>query len=51
MITIGYGDISPINTTERIFVMVVSLVACGVFAYAVNFIGTVIGDMSKKVLE
>jgi hypothetical protein len=35
MITIGYGDISPINTTERIFVMVVSLVACGVFAYAV----------------
>jgi hypothetical protein len=35
MITIGYGDISPVNSTERIFVMVISLIACGVFAYAV----------------
>ena len=35
MITIGYGDIKPANTIERVFVMVISLIACGVFAYAV----------------
>ena len=34
MITVGYGDITPINTQERLFVMIITLIACGVFAYA-----------------
>lgn len=41
MSTIGYGDISPVTNLEKIVGTVISLVACGVFAYAVNMIGTI----------
>jgi voltage-gated potassium channel Kch len=36
MITIGYGDITPITTLERIFVILITLISCGVFAYSLN---------------
>jgi hypothetical protein len=39
MCTVGYGDISPVTNFERIFVMVVVVVGCGVYAYAINTIG------------
>jgi len=39
MITIGYGDITPITTIERIFVILITLLSCGVFAYSLNQIG------------
>lgn len=46
MITVGYGDIVPTNTVERCFVLIVTLASCGVFAYAVNSIGTIISNLS-----
>jgi hypothetical protein len=39
MITVGYGDIVPINPTEKIYVIIMTLVSCGIFAYALNIIG------------
>ena len=39
MSTIGYGDITPQSLSEKLYVIVMVLVACGVFAYAVNTIG------------
>jgi hypothetical protein len=51
MTTIGYGDISPVSIYEKLFVIFISFIASGIFAYAINFIGTVVGEMSKKVLE
>ena len=42
MITVGYGDIYPTNTTERIFVIIMALFSCGLFAYAVNTIGSIV---------
>lgn len=36
MITLGYGDIVPITTNERIFVIAMTLVSCAVFAYSIN---------------
>jgi hypothetical protein len=35
MITVGYGDIVPVNTSEKLFTMAVMMLACGVFAYTV----------------
>ena len=36
MITVGYGDIFPINVAEKLYVIFVTLISCGVFAYCVN---------------
>lgn len=38
MITIGYGDISPKNTNERLFSIFVMILASGVFGYVMNSI-------------
>jgi hypothetical protein len=35
MTTIGYGDISPITSYEKVYVILVSFIASGIFAYAV----------------
>jgi hypothetical protein len=41
MITVGYGDISPISAYEKLYVILMTLVTCGVFAYTVNTIGSI----------
>ena len=46
MITVGYGDIVPVNNIERIFVIIITLISCGVFAYSVNSIGTIVASIS-----
>ena len=48
MITVGYGDITPITDVERVFVIVITLLSCGVFAYSVNSIGSIISAISSK---
>lgn len=40
-ITVGYGDIVPVTTVERIFVIVVTLLICGVFGYCLSNIGNI----------
>ena len=42
MITVGYGDIVATNNTERVFIICVTFISCGVFAYAINKIGVII---------
>jgi len=46
MITVGYGDIVPSTDIERIFVIIITLLSCGVFAYSVNSIGSIIGAIT-----
>ena len=46
MITVGYGDIYPATTIERLFLVIMSLLSCGVFAYAINSIGTIFRQMN-----
>lgn len=38
-ITVGYGDIVPVNTNEMILCILTMLIACGVFGYSLNIIG------------
>ena len=42
MITVGYGDIHPVNTSERIFGMFAVIISAGVYAYSLNNIGKVV---------
>jgi hypothetical protein len=41
MTTVGYGDVAPITTNEKIFAIFSMLIACGVFAYVVGSIETI----------
>lgn len=41
MCTIGYGDITPISAIEKIYVIIMTSVSCGIYAYAVNVVGSI----------
>jgi len=58
MATIGYGDIVPITNGEIIFVMIVLMTACAMFAYIVGYIGssidkgdTLIESLRQKIIQ
>lgn len=36
MITVGYGDIGPVSDIEKGLCIITMILACGVFAYALN---------------
>jgi hypothetical protein len=36
MITVGYGDVVPVNNNEKIVAMLTMVIACAVFGYALN---------------
>ncbi len=36
MITVGYGDIVPISVYDKVMVICITLIGCGVFAYSLN---------------
>lgn len=42
MVTVGYGDITPRNTIERIITIFTMLVASGVYAYIINEVSTLV---------
>jgi Mg2+/citrate symporter len=42
MVTVGYGDITPRNTSERIVTMVNMLIAAGLYAYIINEISMMV---------
>lgn len=41
MITVGYGDLNPVSINERVFVIIITVISCGVFGYAINAIGSI----------
>ena len=51
MNTVGYGDISPQNSYEKIFSIVFTYMACGLFAYSLNSIGIIVSDIAKRSNE
>lgn len=51
MITIGYGDVVPVNKVERLFVIIDCIIACGVFAYSINAIGSIVSSITKSRSE
>lgn len=51
MSTVGYGDIFPVNTRERVFAMVTMVVACGVFAMVVGGLQQVLAKFAEERQE
>ena len=48
IMTVGYGDVTAHNQDERIYSILAIVVGCGVFAYVINTIGIIIGDINKE---
>jgi hypothetical protein len=48
MITLGYGDISPITIAEKIFLIFIALMACGVYAYTVGALGAIFQELNSN---
>lgn len=39
ILTVGYGDITPVTDYERVFVIFVALIICGAFGYSISAVG------------
>jgi hypothetical protein len=48
MITVGFGDILPMNPMEVLVNIFTMLVSCGVYAYILNKIGTIFEKFSES---
>lgn len=48
MITVGFGDILPMNPLEVLVNIFTMLVSCGVYAYILNKIGTIFEKFSES---
>lgn len=44
MSTVGYGDISPSTNFEKFATILLTIVSCGVFAFAINTIDYIIRE-------
>eukprot|EP00347_Sterkiella_histriomuscorum_P015001 403358691 len=42
MVTVGYGDITPRTTIERVYTMLAMIIASGMFSFTINSIGTIV---------
>lgn len=51
MLTVGYGDIVPVNAIERIINIVVMLLGCGVFGYSMNKIGELVQNINREATQ
>lgn len=51
MLTIGYGDILPSTTVERIYIIACMVIASGMFGYATNSIIMIFETKSPEQLE
>ncbi len=48
IMTVGYGDVTSHNQDEQIYSIFTIVIGCGVFAYIINTIGFIIGDITKE---
>jgi len=42
MVTVGYGDITPVNTSERLITIFNMCIASGIYAYIINEVSTTV---------
>ncbi|KAL4453073.1 hypothetical protein ABPG74_015304 [Tetrahymena malaccensis] len=48
MSTVGYGDVTPKNNVERIYIMVMTLLSSALFGYVINTIGQIYTKKAQR---
>jgi len=48
MATIGYGDRFPASSLEKLYVIFMAIIACGLFGYVVSSISTILEEANKR---
>jgi len=48
MATIGYGDRFPTSSLEKLYVIFMAIIACGLFGYVVSSISTILEEANKR---
>ena len=51
MLTVGYGDLVPVSMAEVLFTMCCMIMACGVFAYIIGSLSTIIDHKSAMLVD
>jgi hypothetical protein len=51
MITVGYGDVVPLTVPEKLYTIFCMLIACGVFGYTMNRVGTIFQSFEENSME
>ena len=51
MNTLGFGDITPKNDTEKAFCIFLIYITCTMFAYVINSIGMILQNLNKEKRE
>lgn len=49
MLTVGYGDITPVTMEERIVNIFCMVIGCAMFAYSMNSIGILLQNINQEV--
>jgi hypothetical protein len=49
MITVGFGDITPVTSRERVYVIIMTLFSCFLFGYAVNTVGSIFQQRDQEL--
>jgi len=45
-ITVGYGDITPKTTLEKVIVIMMTMTICGVLGYTISSIGDILKELN-----
>ncbi|EWS75483.1 cyclic nucleotide-binding domain protein (macronuclear) [Tetrahymena thermophila SB210] len=51
MVTVGYGDIAPTNTEEKIMCSILIVLLCGIYGYSLNQIGVIFNELNKNSIS
>ena len=51
MVTVGYGDVVAISNRERLVIIFLMIISCGIFGYTLNSINTIFTDLKKNEMQ